>query len=129
MSFFLTTLAETTTETESVFGKVEAPPGVAAYDTAAEGIGLILFISNLIRIITIAGGIFVMGNIIYAGWIYISSSGKAEAHTKVADTVVYSVIGLAIIVGSYAAAALAGLIFFGDATFILSPTICGPEGC
>jgi len=128
MSLFLTTLTET--DTESVFGKVEAPPGVAAYDAAAaNGIGLILFISNLIRIITIAGGIFVMGNIIYAGWIYISSSGKAEAHTKVADTVVYSVIGLAIIVGSYAAAALAGLIFFGDATFILSPTICGPEGC
>ena len=43
MSFFLTTLAETTTETESVFGKVEAPPGVAQYDVAAGGIGLILF--------------------------------------------------------------------------------------
>ena len=55
--------------------------------------------------------------------------GNADAHTKAADTVVFSIIGLAIIVASYAAAALAGLIFFGDATFILSPTICGPEGC
>jgi hypothetical protein len=128
MSLFLTTLAQTTTE-ESIFGKVEAPPGVADYDAAAGGIGLVLFVSNLIRIITIVGGVFVMVNIIYAGWIYISSSGNADAHTKVADTIIYSIIGLAIIVGSYAAAALAGVIFFGDATFILSPTICGPEGC
>ncbi len=125
MTFLSTTLAQA----DSVFGEVEAPPGVAAYDAAAGGIGLVLFFSNLIRIVTIVGGIFVMVNILYAGWIYISSSGDAGAHKKVADTVTFSVVGLAIIVGSYAAAALAGVIFFGDATFILSPTICGPEGC
>ncbi len=125
MPSLLTTLATA----DPIFGEVEAPPGVAAYDAAADGIGLVLFLSNIIRIVTIVGGIFVMINILYAGWIYISSSGDAGAHKKVADTVTFSVMGLAIIVGSYAAAALAGLIFFGDAAFILTPTICGPEGC
>lgn len=114
---------------DAVFGEIEAPPGVADYDKAAGGIGLVLFLSNLIKIVTLAGGIFVMLNIIYAGWIYISSNGDASAHQKVADTVTYSVIGLAIIVSSYAAAALAGAIFFGDSTFIINPVICGPEGC
>jgi hypothetical protein len=128
MSSSLTTLAQAATSS-SVFGNIAAPPGVADYDSAAGGIGLVLFLSNLIRIITIAGGVFVMVNILYAGWIYISSSGDTSAHEKVANTVTYSVIGLAIIVGSYAAAALAGAIFFGDATFILNPTICGPNGC
>ena len=130
MSFIPKAIAATT----SVFGEVSPPPGVADYDEAAKlaggsDIGLILFLSNLIRIITIAGGIFVMANILYAGWIYISSSGDASAHEKVTNTVTYSVVGLAIIVGSYAAAALAGAIFFGDANFILNPTICGPGGC
>jgi len=125
MSLLLTTLATA----DTVFGSVSPPPGVADYDDAAGGIGLIPFFSNLIRIITIAGGIFVMINILYAGWIYISSSGDASAHEKVANTVTYSVIGLAIIVFSYSAAAIAGMIFFGDATFILNPTICGPKGC
>ena len=32
-------------------------------------------------------------------------------------------IGLAIIVGAYTLAAIIGLIFFGDATFILSPEL------
>ena len=117
----------------SIFGEVSPPPGVADYDvvahTAGYEFGLVLFLSNLIRIVTIAGGIFVMVNIIYSGWIYISSAGDASAHEKVANTVTYSVIGLAIIVASYAAAALAGIIFFGDAMFILSPNICGPTGC
>jgi len=125
MSFIPKAIAATT----SVFGEVSPPPGVTDYDTAAGGIGLVLFLSNLIKIITVAGGIFVMGNILYAGWIYISSSGDVSAHEKVTNTVTYSVVGLAIIVGSYAAAALAGAIFFGDANFILSPTICGPGGC
>lgn len=121
------------TADDSIFGKISPPPGVADYDAQAAiagvDIGLILFLSNLIRLITIVGGLFVMVNMIYAGWIYLSSSGDKGAHEKVVNTVTFSVIGLAIIVGSYAIAGVVGMIFFGDATFILSPKICGPEGC
>lgn len=123
------------TNTKQIFGEVKAPPGVEDYDAAVAGtgetggIGLILFISRLIRLFTIVGGILVMINLLYAGWIYISSMGDSSAHEKAVNTMVYSVLGLAIIVGSYAVAALIGLIFFGDATFILNPKICGPDGC
>lgn len=120
----------------AIFGNVSPPPGVAAYDAKALAesggmvdIGIIMFFSNLIRLITIVGGLFVMINIIYAGWIYLSSNGDKGAHEKVANTITFSVLGLAIIVGSFAIAAIVGLLFFDDATFILSPTICGPEGC
>lgn len=113
---------------DNIFGGVEAPPGVAKYNALAGGdIGLVLFVSNVIRIITIAGGIMVMINIIMAGWIYITSQGDSSAHQKVIDTILFSVLGLAIIVASYAAAAIAGLIFFGDATYILNPYIVGPN--
>lgn len=114
----------------NIFGSVEAPPGVANYDSSSGGsIGIILFASRLIRLITIAGGIFVMVNLLYAGWIYLSSMGDTNAHSKAINTIVFSVMGLAIIVASYAVAGLIGLIFFGDATYILNPQICGPQGC
>lgn len=129
MSLIFTALAAAS----PVFGEVSPPPGVKDYDAAAKAaggeIGLVLFLSNIIKAVAIVGGLFVMVNILYAGWIYISSSGDASAHEKVANTVTYSVIGLAIIVSSYAAAMLAGVIFFGDAGFIISPNICGPQGC
>ena len=121
---------------DSIFGTVSPPPGVGKYNDVAaavsEGtanIGLVLFLSSLIRIVTIVGGVAVMINFIYAGWIYLSSSGDPSAHQKAINVVTFSVIGLAIIIASYAAASLIGLLFFDDATFILSPTICGPEGC
>lgn len=128
MSLLSTTLAQTS----DLFGKIQAPPGVADYDQVAgggEAIGLIIFASRLIRLVTIGGGIFVLVNLLYAGWIYLSSMGNTDANVKAVNTVVFSVLGLAIIVASYAIAGLVGLIFFGDATYILNPTICGPEGC
>ncbi len=126
MSLFTTTLAQAS----DIFGEIEAPPGVTDYDAAAGGnIGLVIFASRLIRLVTIAGGIFVLVNLLYAGWIYLSSMGNSDAHGKAVNTVVFSLLGLAIIVASYAIAGLVGLIFFGDATYILNPTICGPDGC
>lgn len=133
--FFSTLIAQNkaTGKNDSIFGTVSPPPGVGSYNDAAgqaaNDIGLVLFLSNLIRIVTIVGGVAVMINFIYAGWIYLTSSGDSSAHKKVVDILTFSVIGLVIIVASYAAASLIGLLFFDDATFILNPTICGPEGC
>lgn len=129
---FLSLLAATGTTTKSIFGEVEAPPGVAQYDkkiTGTEGIGILLFVSNLIRIFTVIAGLYVLINILYAGFIYISSSGDTKAHTQATGIFMNSLIGLLIIVGSYALAGIIGLIFFGDATFIINPQVCGPEGC
>lgn len=127
--FFSTFLADAAT----LFGTVEPPQGVKQYDEAAQAaggeIGLILFFSRLIRLGTIVGGIFVMVNLLYAGWIYLSSAGDSSAHEKVSKIIVNSLLGLGVIVASYAIAGLVGLVFFGDATFILQPTICGPGGC
>lgn len=114
----------------SIFGEVSPPPGVAEYDKAAlasgADIGLLLFVSNMIKLVTVVAGLFVIFNVVYAGIIYISSMGDSKAHSQVRDQITYSVVGLVIIVASYAIAMLIGLIFFGDATFIISPKICGP---
>ncbi len=114
-----------------VFGEVTAPQGVAQYNDAAgaSGIGLILFISNMIKFGAVIAGIWVLFNFITAGYEYITSAGDTGAHKKVQEKLTTSVIGLVLIVTAYTIAGLLGLIIFGDASYILNPKICGPQGC
>lgn len=107
-----------------IFGKVSPPPGVASYDTqAGGGIGLIAFVSTLLQIATVLLGLWVFMQFFFAGYEYVTSSGDTGAHNKVKDRLTMSITGLVIIVGSYSIAALLGLIFFGDATFIINPKL------
>jgi hypothetical protein len=125
-------IAQATDDPASIIGSIEKPPGVAAFDNAtgagADGIGLLIFISNLIRIGTIIAGIWVMFNIVLAGWMYISGSGDSGQHAKVRDSITNSVLGLIVIVSAYTIAGLIGLLFFGDAAYFLNPTIPTPAG-
>lgn len=117
------------TDAEQVFGKIKPPEGVEKYDQlAGGGIGLLIFISRIIQIATIVGGIWVFFNFILAGLEYITSNGDTGAHNKVKDKLTMSIIGLVIIVVSYAVMALLGLILTGRADFFLNPQIMGPEG-
>lgn len=112
-------------EGENIFGTIEAPPGVDKWqEEVGEGnIGIFLFVSQIIKLITIAAGIWTMFNFILAGWIYITSSGDSSAGEKVSTKMTNSVIGLVIVALSYSIAALLGLIIFGDADFFLNPTL------
>lgn len=127
----LSSLIAATDTTTDIIGKVSPPPGVAAYnDQAGAGsIGILIFVSNLIRLGTVIAGIWVLFNFITAGYIYITSSGDSSAHKKVSDQLTNSVMGLVLIVVAYTIAGLLGLIIFGDPSYILNPSICGPEGC
>lgn len=109
---------------EDIVGPIEPPRGVENY-TAASGadIGLIFLISNLIRFFTLLAGLWIIINIILAGYQYITGGGKSEVHSKVKDKFTMSAIGFVLMIAAYAVAALVGLIFFGDPTYILSPTI------
>lgn len=118
-------------QASDIIGTIEKPPGVAAFDAATndpDGIGLLIFISNLIRVGTILAGIWVLFNIVLAGWMYISGSGDSGQHAKVRDSITNSVIGLIVIVSAYTIAALIGLLFFGEANYFLNPTLPTPNG-
>src|SRR5688572_467683 len=97
-----------------VFGTIAPPPGVSAYDDkAGGGIGIVAFFSALLQIATVIAGIFVLFQLILAGWEYITADGSSAAG-KVKDRFTYSIIGLVVIVTSYAIAGLIGYILFGD---------------
>lgn len=109
---------------DSVFGQIEEPVGVAAYNSQAEGgIGLLLFVSNAIKVISIVAGIWAMFNFIMAGFTYVTAAGDSGAMSKVGEKLSYSVMGLLLIVASYTIAGIVGLLVFGSATYIINPEI------
>lgn len=112
---------------ESIFGTIQPPAGVREIQeqVGPDNIGIIFFASNLVRLATVVAGIWVMFNFISAGWIYITSGGDASAHEKVSEKITQSLIGLAIVALAYTIAGLIGLLIFGDAGFILRPTLTG----
>lgn len=105
-------------------GTIDVPPGVDVYQEASGAeIGIIYFISNLIKIFAVVAGVWTLFNVVLAGYIYLAGSGDAGAHEKVRTQITNSAIGLILIVLSYTFGGLIGLIFFGDASFILNPTL------
>lgn len=111
----------------NVMGNVLPPADILALSptTARGGNGLIPFVSTLIRLFTIIAGIYVMFNFILAGAQLVFSAGNANAHADIRDKLLFSTIGLLIIIGMYTIIGLVGLMFFGDAGYILNPTIMG----
>lgn len=110
---------------QSVFGPIDAPAGVAELNDEAgeDGIGILIFISNLIKVVSIVAGIWVMFNFVSAGFTYITAAGDSGAYSKIGANLSFSVTGLLLIVASYTIAGIIGLIVFGDASYIISPEI------
>lgn len=108
----------------SVFGEIEAPAGVSNFNDDAEGgIGILIFISNMIKFSSVIAGIWVMFNFIFAGFTYVTSNGDSSAYGKIGEKLSLSVTGLVLIVAAYTIAGIISLIIFGDATYIINPQI------
>ena len=94
--------------------------------TAGSSGGLILFFTNVIRLVFLAAGLYSFLNFIIAGYMYMSAGGDAKYLGLAWARIWQSLLGLTIVVGSFALAALFGYVFFGDAGYILNPQIYGP---
>lgn len=114
-------------EGDSVFGPIEAPAGVAELNTQAgeawSNIGLLIFVSNMIKLASVVAGVWVLFNFIIAGFTYITSTGDSSAYAKIGEKLALSVTGLLLIVAAYTIAGILGLIIFDDATYIINPQI------
>lgn len=112
-----------------VIGRVDPPMSVRIFNNqaggseATVGVGILVFFNRIVLLVTIVAGIFVMFNFIRAGWMFLLAGDNTKATGEVKDLLTYSVIGLVIIAVTYTIAGLIGLIFFGDAGFILNPQL------
>ncbi|MBP7768521.1 hypothetical protein KA082_01675 [Candidatus Woesebacteria bacterium] len=105
-------------------GKIAPPPGVDKIQAkSGADIGLIFFLSNMIKLFTVVCGIYAVFNIFLAATNFISSSADASATEKAKNQITNAVIGLFLIVMAFTFTGVAGLLFFGDAAIFLNPTI------
>ncbi|MBP7768520.1 hypothetical protein KA082_01670 [Candidatus Woesebacteria bacterium] len=113
----------------SQLGKVVLPDSIrkmnASASTNVRGIGIFVFINSLVRVFIIICGIWTLFNFLYSGYLLIAAQSDTKVYQEVKDKVTMTMIGLGIIAGAYMIAALIGLIFFGDAGFILNPQLQG----
>lgn len=106
----------------SIVGKIENPlPKYGGVTT-----GLTALLSNILRLVFIVAGIYAFINLIIAGFAYMTAGGDAKQLTQAWSRIWQTLLGLAIVAGSFVLAALAGYILFGDAMFMLKPAIYGP---
>lgn len=89
--------------------------------------GIVLFFSNVLRLVFVGAGIYAFLNLIVAGFQYMSAGGDTKALGAAWARIWQSLMGLVLIVGSFALAALFGYLIFGDPGFILNPQIYGPQ--
>lgn len=127
LTFALFFLGSQVVSAQSVFGPIEAPAGVAelnADERAGEsGIGLLIFVSNMIKLASVIAGVWVMFNFVSAGFTYITAGDDSGAISKIGAKLSFSVSGLLLIVAAYTIAGIIGLIVFGDPTYIINPDI------
>jgi len=104
-----------------LIGRIENPmPSYGSYLSAT------VFLSNIIRLITIGAGLYAFINFVIAGIGFISSAGNPEAIQHAWARIWQSLIGISVVVLAFAFAGLLGMLLFGSATAILQPTVTGP---
>jgi hypothetical protein len=115
--------------TDDVVGKITNPlpdQYKNVVGTAGSQGGLILFFTNILRLVFVVAGIYAFINFILAGFQYMGAAGDTKALNAAWSRIWQSLMGLILIVGSFALAALFSQLFFGDASFILNPKLYGP---
>ncbi len=108
---------------DKIVGTIAPPP--TAYKSLTEG-GLILFLTNILRLVFVVAGIYAFINFILAGFQYMGAGGDTKALTAAWNRIWNSLLGLILVVGSFALAALFSQLIFGRPDFILNPTLYGP---
>jgi len=110
----------------SIVGTVKNPLPTPYQGITGSPGGLILFFTNILRLVFVVAGLFAFINLILAGFQFMGAGGDSKAIEKAFGKIWQSLLGLVIVVGSFALAALFGYLLFGDAGFILNPKFYGP---
>jgi hypothetical protein len=104
----------------NLFGNISNP--LSAYNQP-NGAGLFVFISNIFKLIGTLAGIYMVFQIIMAGYQYISAAGDAKKTEAAWNQIWQSIVGLVIIASAFV---IAGLVERFTGIKILNPTINGP---
>ena len=105
----------------NIFGEIR-PPNFIDKDPG----GLIILFNNILRLLIVIAGIYALLNFILAGYSFMSASGDPKKIDAAWAKIWQSMVGLLIIVISFALTALISKLLFGNSMAILNPKIYGP---
>lgn len=107
-------------------GTIQQPDALGNFGTVEGGaVGTLL---NLVfNVLIIVAGIYALFNFILAGYAFLSAGDDPKQMQGAWNKIYQSVIGLLFAAGSLVLAAIFGQIIFGDATFLINPSIPVPN--
>ena len=108
---------------DQIIGQVDNP--LAGTEYAGLG-GIGSFISNILRLFFVTAGVLALFNFIVAGYSYMNAAGDSKKLDAAWSKIWLSLVGLIIIVASFAISALFGQLMFGNTMYFLQPSIYGP---
>lgn len=112
----------------SIFGNVNAPPGVKLYGNVDEGVGgLTLFIGNILKTLIVVAGLFALFNIVLAGYAFMSAGDDPKKVAGAWAKIWQSLLGLLVAAGSFVIAAIISRILFGNFVDIFRLRVFGPS--
>ena len=111
-----------------IFGDITSPFASLAPGkyTGTTGEGLILLLTNFIKLIIVAAGVYAFFNLLMGGWGFISAGSDPKNITKAWEKIWQSVLGLVIVVASFILAMVISWVLYGSWQVILIPKIYGP---
>lgn len=112
-------------EGKAIFGRVIQPRAVVQLnaDAGPNSIGILAFANTLIILFFSICVIWFMFNLIYVGYQYIANPSETKSVDKLKEALFYPVIGMIVLASAFLLASLIGSFLFGDANFILQPTL------
>ena len=112
------------------FGQIRNPFNVLApgtpLATSTQGRGLIVLVSNLVRLMIVMAGVYALWNFILAGYQFLNAGGEPKNVAKAWERIWQSVLGLAIVASSLLIAMIVGWIVFGNFSALISPVLYTP---
>jgi len=113
-----------------IFGEIVNPFQVLApttdLATSGSGEGIIIIVTNLVRLSMILAGVYTLINLILAGYGFLSAGGDTKLIQKSTERIWRSVLGLIIVASSIMLAAIIGYVVFKDPLIIINPKIYTP---
>lgn len=109
---------------QGVIGKIDVGGILPSVYQQPSGFGP--FLSNVLRLFFVIAGVWAFINLILGGFSFINAGGDSKAVEKAWNKIWQSLLGLILVVGSFAIISLVSYLLFGNAGFILNPQLYGP---
>lgn len=108
---------------ENPFGAVVVPPSIAEKFGDTPGVAIGRLIQFSLRTLIVGAGIFALFNLLLAGYAFMSAGDDSKKVAGAWAKITQTIIGLSVTAGAFVLAAIFGQLIFGDATFLLKPSI------